>query len=67
VRAGLVTEGHGSGATAVDEDLSEPILPGTAPSDYERYLLTDELLDREYTSNGKLEHTREYLLVGTRS
>jgi tryptophan 2,3-dioxygenase len=26
------------------EDLSEPILPGTAPSDYERYLRTDELL-----------------------
>jgi tryptophan 2,3-dioxygenase len=26
------------------ENLSEPILPGTAPSDYERYLRTDELL-----------------------
>ena len=26
------------------EDLSEPILPGTAASDYERYLRTDELL-----------------------
>jgi hypothetical protein len=26
------------------EDLSEPILPGTASSDYERYLRTDELL-----------------------
>jgi tryptophan 2,3-dioxygenase len=27
------------------EDLTEPVLPGTAPSDYERYLRTDELLD----------------------
>jgi tryptophan 2,3-dioxygenase len=26
------------------EDFSEPILPGGAPSDYERYLRTDELL-----------------------
>ena len=26
------------------EDFSEPILPGTAPSDYERYLNTEELL-----------------------
>jgi tryptophan 2,3-dioxygenase len=26
------------------EDFSEPILPGTAPSDYERYLRTEELL-----------------------
>src|ERR671918_1677839 len=26
------------------EDFSEPILPGTAKSDYERYLNTDELL-----------------------
>jgi tryptophan 2,3-dioxygenase len=27
-----------------ESDLSEPILPGTAASDYERYLLTDDLL-----------------------
>ncbi len=26
------------------EDFSEPLLPGTAPSDYERYLNTEELL-----------------------
>jgi tryptophan 2,3-dioxygenase len=39
-----VTEGHGSGEASADEDLSEPILPGTAPSDYERYLRTEELL-----------------------
>jgi tryptophan 2,3-dioxygenase len=37
-----VTEGHGSGQEV--EDYTEPILPGTAPSDYERYLRTDELL-----------------------
>ena len=38
-----MTEGHGSGQETV-EDFTEPILPGTAPSDYERYLRTDELL-----------------------
>jgi len=37
-----VTDGHGSGTGAVGE--FEPILPGTAASDYERYLRTDELL-----------------------
>ena len=26
------------------EDFKEPVLPGTAASDYERYLRTDELL-----------------------
>jgi tryptophan 2,3-dioxygenase len=29
---------------AKTEDFSQPILPGDAPSDYERYLRTDELL-----------------------
>src|SRR5581483_3632318 len=29
---------------AQTEDFSQPILPGDAPSDYERYLRTDELL-----------------------
>ena len=29
---------------ATDEDFDTPILPGDAPSDYERYLRTDELL-----------------------
>ena len=38
-----MTEGHGSGQDTV-EDLSEPILPGTASSDYERCVRTDELL-----------------------
>jgi tryptophan 2,3-dioxygenase len=31
-------------ATETHEDFSEPILPGSAASDYERYLRTDELL-----------------------
>jgi tryptophan 2,3-dioxygenase len=31
-------------ATNTHEDFSEPVLPGDAPSDYERYLRTDELL-----------------------
>jgi len=31
-------------ATETHEDFSEPILPGSAPSDYERYLNTEELL-----------------------
>jgi tryptophan 2,3-dioxygenase len=31
-------------ATETHEDFSEPILPGEAASDYERYLRTDELL-----------------------
>jgi tryptophan 2,3-dioxygenase len=32
------------GTMAQTEDFSQPILPGDAPSDYERYLRTDELL-----------------------
>jgi tryptophan 2,3-dioxygenase len=31
------------------EDFSEPVLPGEAPSDYERYLNTDELLALQKT------------------
>ncbi|HEY8627081.1 MAG TPA: tryptophan 2,3-dioxygenase family protein, partial [Gaiellaceae bacterium] len=31
-------------ATETHEDFSEPVLPGSAPSDYERYLNTEELL-----------------------
>ncbi len=31
------------------EDFSEPILPGDAPSDYERYLRTEELLELQKT------------------
>ena len=30
--------------SATDEDFDTPILPGGAPSDYERYLNTEELL-----------------------
>jgi tryptophan 2,3-dioxygenase len=32
------------------EDYSQPVLPGEAPSDYERYLRTDELLELQKTS-----------------
>ena len=31
------------------ENYDDPILPGTAPSDYERYLRTDELLKLQKT------------------
>jgi tryptophan 2,3-dioxygenase len=31
-------------AAAAEENYEEPILPGTAPSDYERYLRTEDLL-----------------------
>lgn len=31
-------------AESGDEDFSRPVLPGTAPSDYERYLNTEQLL-----------------------
>ena len=44
-----MTEGHGSGQETV-EDYSQPILPGTAASDYERYLRTDELLALQKTA-----------------
>ena len=30
--------------TTTTKDMTRPILPGTAASDYERYLRTDELL-----------------------
>ena len=33
----------------VEEDYSEPILEGDAPSDYERYLRTEELLSLQKT------------------
>ena len=33
------------GHAATGDDYSEPVLPGSAPSDYERYLRTDELLE----------------------
>src|SRR3954447_17803133 len=31
------------------EDFSQPVLPGDGPSDYERYLRTDELLSLQKT------------------
>jgi tryptophan 2,3-dioxygenase len=36
-------------ATNTHEDFSEPVLPGDAPSDYERYLRTEELLTLQKT------------------
>ena len=34
----------------MSEERSQPILPGTAGSDYERYLRTDELLSLQKTA-----------------
>jgi tryptophan 2,3-dioxygenase len=45
--------GHGEGE-ADDYDL--PILPGTAPSDYERYLRTDDLLALQKTPEERVHH-----------
>ena len=36
-------------ASGVEEDYSQPILPGEGASDYERYLRTDELLALQRT------------------
>ena len=44
------------------EDLSQPILPGTAASDYERYLRTDELLSLQ-KSPDELVHRDELLFT----
>jgi tryptophan 2,3-dioxygenase len=41
-------------------DLNEPILPGTAATDYERYLRTDELLSLQKTSD-EVVHRDEHL------
>jgi tryptophan 2,3-dioxygenase len=41
-------------------ELSQPILPGTAPTDYERYLRTDELLSLQKTP-GAMAHRDELL------
>jgi len=41
-------------------DLNEPVLPGTAPTDYERYLRTDELLSLQKTPD-QVVHRDEYL------
>jgi tryptophan 2,3-dioxygenase len=45
----------GHAAEAAD-DLSEPILTGTAPSDYERYLRTDELLALQKRPDERIHH-----------
>ena len=44
------------------EDFSEPILPGTAASDYERYLRTDELLALQ-KAPAELSHRDELLFM----
>jgi tryptophan 2,3-dioxygenase len=38
------------------EDYSQPILPGTAPTDYERYLRTDELLSLQKRPDEMAHH-----------
>jgi tryptophan 2,3-dioxygenase len=38
------------------ENYDEPILPGTAPSDYERYLRTEELLKLQKTPEERTHH-----------
>jgi tryptophan 2,3-dioxygenase len=47
-------------ATDTHEDFSEPVLPGDAPSDYERYLRTDELLALQKTPDER-SHPDELL------
>ncbi len=44
------------------EDSFEPVLPGTAPSDYERYLRTDELLALQKAPD-ELTHRDELLFM----
>jgi tryptophan 2,3-dioxygenase len=47
-------------ASGVEEDYSQPILPGDAASDYERYLRTDELLALQKTPE-EMVHRDELL------
>ena len=47
-------------ASGVEEDYSQPILPGEGPSDYERYLRTDELLALQKTPE-EMSHRDELL------
>jgi tryptophan 2,3-dioxygenase len=47
-------------ATETHEDFSQPILPGTGASDYERYLRTDELLSLQ-KSAAEQSHPDELL------
>src|SRR6266571_2275714 len=50
-------------ASGVEEDFSQPILPGEGPSDYERYLRTDELLALQKTPEERIH--RDELLFQT--
>jgi tryptophan 2,3-dioxygenase len=50
-----VSEGHGSGASAVEDEYA-PILPGRGDSDYERYLRTDELLELQKPAEERAHH-----------
>ena len=47
-------------ASGVEEDYSQPILPGEGASDYERYLRTDELLALQKTPE-EMQHRDELL------
>ena len=47
-------------ASGVEEDYSQPILPGQGASDYERYLRTDELLALQKTPE-EMAHRDELL------
>src|SRR3954453_22271231 len=47
-------------ATGVEEDFSQPVLPGKGASDYERYLRTDELLALQKTPE-EMAHRDELL------
>jgi tryptophan 2,3-dioxygenase len=51
-------------ASTEAEDFSQPVLPGEAPSDYERYLRTDELLELQ-KSPGEWVHRDELLFQVT--
>jgi tryptophan 2,3-dioxygenase len=47
-------------ASGVEEDFSQPVLPGEGASDYERYLRTDELLALQKTPE-EMSHRDELL------
>src|SRR2546427_13208236 len=47
-------------ASGVEEDYSQPILPGPGASDYERYLRTDDLLALQKTPE-EMVHRDELL------
>lgn len=47
-------------ASGVEEDYSQPVLPGPGASDYERYLRTDELLSLQKTPE-EMAHRDELL------